>query len=288
MTSKSARPMRPLNVGDVVSAGISLLRSNFKTFSGLSIKAALWFLVPVYGWARGIMIYAQIGRMGFQEMRRQPETATQSLRAVEPRLWPFLGIALLVFLIQMAVSYALSFAVGIVILPISLVGSAGEAMAVLSALLAFVAQLVVLGAQMWVQARLFLWDLILALEPELESTAAITRSWELTKGSGVRILLTLLVSYLVILPLYALMIVIPLLVALPFLGSGFLEGGGNEAAVLGILLALLVFLVLAFGVIVLASPFFQTIKSVLYYDLRSRREGLDIQLRDRPQYPRDL
>jgi len=93
----------------------------------------------------------------------------------------------------------------------------------------------------------------------------------------------LLVAYLVMLPLYVLMFAIPVLIAVPFFGSGLLEGEGSTAAVLGLLFAFLIFLLLAFLIGVLTAPFFQTIKSVLYYDLRSRREGLDIQFRDRPR-----
>ncbi|MEM6518812.1 MAG: hypothetical protein AAF892_15875 [Cyanobacteria bacterium P01_D01_bin.71] len=273
--------MRPLNVGDAVSAAISLFRTNFGTFLGLNLKAVLWFFVPVYGWARCIMIQAQIGRLGFQELMRTPETVAQSLRAVEPRLWPFLGIALLVWLIQVAVSYAVSFAMSFLMIPVSIIGGTGEAAAALSALLMVGIQLVILAAQMWMQARLLLWDMILAMEPDTESTTAITRSWELTKGSGARILFVLLVAYLVMLPLYGLMLAVPIIIAIPFFSSGLIEGDGSGVAALGLLFAFFVFLVLAFVVGVLTSPFFQTIKSVLYYDLRSRREGLDIQFRDR-------
>jgi len=275
--------MRPLNVGDVASAAISLFRTNFKPFIGLNLKAVLWFFVPVYGWARGLMIQSQIARLGFQELMRRPETIAQSLQAVEPRLWPFLGIALLVWLIQAAVGYAASFALGIVMIPISVVGGAGEAAAALSVLLMVVVQLLVFAAQLWIQARLYLWNIILAMEPETESTTAITRSWELTQGNGIRVLFVLLVAYLVMLPLYALAFGIPIIIAIPFVGRGLVEGDGSAAAVLGIVLALLVFIVLAVLVGILTAPFFQTIKSVLYYDLRSRREGLDIQFRDRPR-----
>jgi len=283
MASQSSPSMRPLNVGDVVSAAISLFRTNFNTFLGLNLKAVLWFFVPVYGWARSLMIQSQIARLGFQELMRRPETVAASLQAVEPRLWPFLGIALLVWLIQLAVGYAASFAMGIVMLPISIIGTAGEAAAALSGLLMVIVQLVVLAAQMWIQARLYLWNIVLAMEPDVDSTTAITRSWELTKGNGVRVLFVLLVAYLVMLPLYVLMFAIPVLIAVPFFGSGLLEGEGSTAAVLGLLFAFLIFLLLAFLIGVLTAPFFQTIKSVLYYDLRSRREGLDIQFRDRPR-----
>ncbi|MEM6715947.1 MAG: hypothetical protein AAF622_12810 [Cyanobacteria bacterium P01_C01_bin.147] len=285
MASQSSSPMRPLNVGDVVSAAISLFRTNFGTYVGLNLKSVLWFIVPVYGWARGLMIQSQIARLGFQELMRQPETVAQSLRAVEPRLWPFLGIGLLVWLIQAGVGYAVSFAATLLTVPISVIGAAGsETASVLSVLLTFLVQLLVIAAQMWVQARLYLWNLILAMEPDIDSTTAINRSWELTKGNGVRVLFSLLVAYLVMLPLYALMIAIPVIIAVPFLGSGLLEGEGpTSAAILGIFFAILVFIALAILIGILTAPFFQTIKSVLYYDLRSRREGMDIQFRDRPR-----
>ncbi|MEM1280322.1 MAG: hypothetical protein AAGG53_09960, partial [Cyanobacteria bacterium P01_H01_bin.152] len=70
MASQSSSPMRPLNVGDVVSAAISLFRTNFGTYVGLNLKSVLWFIVPVYGWARGLMIQSQIARLGFQELMR--------------------------------------------------------------------------------------------------------------------------------------------------------------------------------------------------------------------------
>jgi hypothetical protein len=42
---------------------------------------------------------------------------------------------------------------------------------------------------------------------------------------------------------------------------------------------------LLLGIIIASNaailPFFQTVKAVIYYDLRSRREGLGLQLRDR-------
>ena len=288
MASQPASPIRPLNVGDVVSAAISLFRTNFGTFLGLNLKSVLWFMVPIYGWARGLMIQSQIARLGFRELSRQPETVNQSLQAIEPRLWTFLGIGLLVWLIQAAVGYAVSFAVTIITIPISILGSAGgEAAAALSGLLVVVVQLVVFAAQLWIQARLYLWNLILAMESEIESTTAINRSWELTKGNGVRVLFSLLIAYLVMLPLYALTMVIPVLIALPFLGGLLESDAPSAAALLGLLLAALVFVVLAIVVSIFTAPFFQTIKSVLYYDLRSRREGIDIQFRDRPRDQRE-
>lgn len=282
MASQSPGRMRPLNVGDVVSAGISLLRSNFKTYMGLSFKAALWYLVPVYGWARGLMIFAQISRLGFQEVIHEPENVKASLRKVEPRMWSFLGVALLVGLIQLAVNYAVSALTGVMILPLAAIAGAGAVAAAISGLLIFAMYLVMFGAQTWFQARFWLFDTIMAMETETDATASISRSWELTQGSAMRVLFVLLVSYLVMAPLFMLTFV-PFLFTIPFFAGLTPDGGGSDALGMAFLFAFLVFMVLLFFSVVLSAPFFQSIKAVLYYDLRSRREGLDIRFKDRPR-----
>ncbi|NER82810.1 MAG: hypothetical protein F6K42_25300 [Leptolyngbya sp. SIO1D8] len=101
MASNFPDRMGPLSAGNVVSAGISLLRTHFKTYLGLSTKAVLWYLVPIYGWSRGLMIFGQIGRLGFQEVIHQPEAVSTSFRILRPRMWSFLGVAILAFIIQM-------------------------------------------------------------------------------------------------------------------------------------------------------------------------------------------
>ena len=282
MASSSPRQLRPLNVGDVVSAGISLVRAHFKPYLGLSLKAALWYLVPVYGWAKGLMISAQIGRMGFHEIIRQPETVALSLRNVRPRMWSFLGVAMLVGLIQLALNYAISLVAGILLVPLAAIGAAGAAAAILSGVLIVVMQLVIFAAQTWIQARFWLYDMILAMETEREATESISRSWELTKGSATRVLLVLLVSYLVMAPLYFLSFV-PFLFTIPFFAGISTDATANPALGIALLLATLAFLVLFFFAVVLSAPFFQSLKAVLYYDLRNRREGLDLQFSDRPR-----
>lgn len=282
MTPNPPQSLRPLNVGNVVSAGLSLWRTHFKTYIGLSTKAVLWYLVPIYGWARCAMIVGQIGRLGFQEVIHQPETIRDALRKVEPRMWSFLGVAILVTLIQLALNYAISFAGSILLVPILAIGGAGESAAVLSAILSVIAQLAIFGVQMWIQARFWLYDIIIAVETDTDATSSISRSWELTSGSTSRVLVVLLITYLVMMPLFILSLV-PFLFTLPFFLNAPLEGA-NTTLISALLLAFLVFLVLILITGVITIPFWQSIKSVLYYDLRSRREGLDIQIRD-PQRP---
>lgn len=274
--------MRPLNVGDVVSAGISLLRSNFKTYMGLSLKAALWYLIPVYGWARGLMISAQIARLGFQELMRSPETVKGALRPLEPRMWSFLGVAFLVGIIQGAINYAVTTLAGGMMVPLAAIGAAGAAAAALSALLIVVVQLAAFAVQTWFQARFWLYDIIIAMETDTDSTSSITRSWELSNGSAMRMLFVLLVAYLVMSPIF-LLTMVPFLFTIPFFMGVSPEMGFSPGLGIALFFAILAFIVLMFFAVVVSVPFFQAIKAVVYYDLRSRREGLGLRFRERPQ-----
>ncbi len=279
MTINPTGRLRPVNVGNVVSVGISLYRTNFKTYSGLAFKSLLWYLVPVYGWARSLMILGQIGRLGFKEMVREPETAKQALGKVLPRLWTFLGIAFLVGLIQFGINIGLSIVRGMVSIPVLFLARTGEAGASISALLQLLLLLIFLAIQIWFQARFWLYDLLLAVETDLEATQAISRSWQLTQGSSFRVQLVFLITYMIMLPLIILSFV-PFLFTIPYFAA-FSSENPDPAFFSAIFLASLAFLVLLFVVSVFTVPFWQSVKTALYYDCRSRKEGLDLELKKR-------
>jgi hypothetical protein len=278
MAAPPRKTTGPLNVGDVVSGGISLLRANFKTYLGLSVKGVLWSLIPVYGWAKASLMYATIGRHGFREVIHQPETVNLVHQKLSPRMWVFLGVGLLVGLIQFAVNYGISTVGSIVTIPLIALGGAGATAVALSGLLMVLAQLVIFTAQMWFQARFWLYDMILAMELEIDATSSISRSWELTKGSATRVLMVLLITYLVLSPLFALAFV-PFLFTIPYFVNTSWETP-DPTLVGAIFLAVFAFILLLLLALMLSMPLWQSIKSVLYYDLRSRREGMDIQFRD--------
>ncbi|MEM9163137.1 MAG: hypothetical protein AAGC54_08710 [Cyanobacteria bacterium P01_F01_bin.4] len=283
MTASSPSPIRPLNIGNVVSAGLSLYRTNFKTYTGLSLKALLWYLLPIYGWAKSAMIAGQIGRLGFQELIRQPESVPGALQRVSPKMWSFLGVAILVGLIQAGVNIAASMASWIVLFPVALIGGAlGDVGVVLTGLINFVVQIILFAIQLWFQARFLVYDLAIAVETDKESIGSISRSWNLSKGSVFRVQGVLLVTYLIMVPLFVLSAV-PLLFTIPLFARISVDfPTADVGPIVGLIaLAFLAFFVLLLVAGIFTMPFFQSIKSVLYYDLLSRREGLDIQLADR-------
>ncbi|NJQ97971.1 MAG: hypothetical protein HC784_10775 [Hydrococcus sp. CSU_1_8] len=114
----------------------------------------------------------------------------------------------------------------------------------------------------WLYSRLSIVELPIAIESETDASAAIGRSWNLTKGFVVRLQLIFFVAFLITLPLS---LVVNLI--------GFFLPQDSAIAVL-INLALSIVL----GAFLI--PFWQAIKAVIYYDLRTRKEGIDLEIRD--------
>lgn len=277
----SQSSMRPLSVGNVVSSALVLYRSHFKLYLGLAFKSLLWSLIPIYGWAKASMISAQISRLAFGELINKPETAKSAENHLKPRMWSFLGAGILVGLILFAVNFGLSIVSNILQLSVTAILGNNNLLAVL---LGLVIILITWTAQLWFQARYFIPELPIAIE-NIDASTTISRTWELTKGAGVRILLILLVAYLITAPL-ALITIIPLFFMLGYVVSLGLQAGVGSSSVASdggatFLISLLSFIVLIILIGTLVMPFWQAIKAVIYYDLRSRREGMGLQVRDR-------
>jgi len=100
----------------------------------------------------------------------------------------------------------------------------------------------------------------LVLESHRSATKAMARSWTLTKGSRGKIFLSVFVLFL--------LLVIPSLALLVMsVGS---DDGESILPYIGIILTALLQL--------LVYPFFYAMMTVLYYDLRVRREGYDLEM----------
>ncbi|HEY9858561.1 MAG TPA: hypothetical protein V6D16_03575 [Candidatus Obscuribacterales bacterium] len=271
-------PIRPLSIGNIVSAGFQLYRSHFKQYLGLACKAILWAFIPVYGWAKASTINATISRLAFQDLVNQPESTSTARNQLEPKLWQFLVVQLLVGLILFGVNVGLSIAQGILV---GILGAIFGAESALTGLVSAVTSIVIFVIYIWAYSRFFIPDVVLALENQLDGTKAISRSWELTQGHVLRLQGVVLVAGLITFPLIALA-VIPMILAIASLAAVAVTGGGPDAGTLGFfLISLLVSIVLIIFASIVTAPFWQAIKAAVYYDLRGRREGMGFKLRDR-------
>ena len=276
MTGKPRYPdrLRPLSIGNAVSMGTRLYRSHFKTYLKLALFAYLWLLAPIYGWAKYLAISGAIARLAFGELTNQPESVKTASQHVNRRLWSFLGLAISVG------SLFIGLFLGIGILMILVWGFEGRAIAALIshagrvglvtsvAMAIALAAIVVIGI-IWLFSRLLFSEVPLAIETDITVSQSISRSWALTKAVVHRVIGIAAVSSIVTLPIVVLMNIIPDLLMTRL----ETESTTPSIAYPGLL-------ILRITGSILELPFWQTIKAVLYYDLRSRKEGLDLQLRN--------
>lgn len=302
-------PMGPLSVGNVVSAGLVLYRSHLQMYLGIALIATLWLapaniilfllssawsgiaspLLPswllfliwiplmIWGFSKYLVNSALISRLAFGELISQPERMSDARRQLNDRNWSFFRVAfqvgLLLVLVYIALAIVAVLVAGILGIIIGLVlgglfANQATGSIVTTILGGVIAVVILLGGLTWFFARWLIAEVPLAVEEGVNGKQSIDRSWELSKNSAFRIQGVVLITFLVTLPILILTGYAPQIFLLQ------LEPGSS--------LYWIVYLVsfiasLAGGILVL--PFWQAIKAVVYYDLRSRREGLGMQLR---------
>jgi hypothetical protein len=262
----------PLSVGNVVSASLRIYRDHFKSYFGLAFVANLWLLVPIYGWAKFSAISALISRLAFGEVREKPETISDARREVNPRMWRFLWAGILTYLIFFGVSLIGGIAMAIVA---GVAGAIFRQNDVIIGALVVVAVIAFFIICIRILSRLLIVELPLAIENNIGASSAIGRSRELTKGSVGRIQWIVLVAILVSLPITIVVQILATIIQV-FLSRVL----GAESGIYYLVYYLLT-LLLSFGSSALQTPFWQAMKAIIYYDLRSRKEGLGLQIRKR-------
>jgi hypothetical protein len=276
----SSKSLKPLSVGNVVTAAIQLFRSHFKQYLGLTLKSYLWVLVPLYGWAKFLMIHAMISRLAFGDLIGRPESEKEARSQLEDKKWGFLGLAFLVGLISGGVVIAFYFALIILVLIgvaiVAVVGQDNIAVLVILGILGVLAFAIFIVAMTWFYSRLMISELPFAIESVSNAASSVGRSWELTKGYVLRIQGIVIVAFLMTLPLQIITQALAFIFQI-FLARFFSE---DSAAFLAISLLGSYFIGAASSLFVV--PFWQSIKAVIYYDVRNRTEGLDLEIRDRP------
>ncbi len=307
--------IRPLKIGDVVSTGFVLYRSHLKTFLSLAGVAVLWSLLPLvalsgiifilgfffpllqgsvgvvillgilaavgwfwalfYGIAKYWMNAAHIARIAFLDLTNQPERLTDGRQYLQPRLWSFLRVAATIG-IRIVLVYLVVIVVAVVVLGsvTAFISATPDLWAILLTTLIFL--LVIVAAifvLIWIFSRWMIAEVPLAVEPSTNGLQSVDRSWNLTQGSVRRVLLIASVAFMITVPVLGISNLLP-----SFVMQTIPPGTTLWWSIYGFSLAL----GLLSNIIIL--PFWQSLKAVIYYDLRSRKEGIDLQLRDRHQH----
>jgi hypothetical protein len=293
-----------LSVGDVVSGSLRVYRDHFKSYLWLAGQAYLWLLAPFlitalsvailaglatvmepialtgliilaiavllvpWGYCLGKLLAIQgvLARLVFFEVGEQPETVAAAKIQLMPRFWRFLWVSLLTSLVFFLFFIPIVLGYGVIIGLFTFIfmeDNPDVVTILLSALLTIVWSLVSLYVYIWIFARLALVDVCLALEPTLSPFNAISRSWSLTKGYVLSLQLIFFLAFLITLPL-------SMVTNIGSITTLILDIDPAWGSVIDVPLSLVIS--------VLIVPFWQAIKALVYYDLRTRKEGLNLSL----------
>ncbi|MGM7777871.1 glycerophosphoryl diester phosphodiesterase membrane domain-containing protein [Arthrobacter sp. KNU-44] len=302
-------PLRPLFFGEIMDGAFQTIRRNTKTMFGsalivqaisgaLSEVAALGmlgmaqppvggftsqaeamrYLSPVVGALAGIMGVSLLalalasilqGVMAIPVARsalNRPTGFKQMWSLARSRLWPLVGFAFLLI-----AGSLLFFAVLFLLAALILTG-----LGPMGVLLLFPLGLGGVAVYAWIYTKLLVAPAAITIE-ELGLFAGLRRSWTLTSRNWWRIFgITLFVSFII--GVIGQVIQIPLGLAAGGITSVFApHAGASQVTTTAIVLAVVSLVV---GVLVSAVGFaFQTsVASLIYLDLRMRRDGLDVEL----------
>jgi len=236
--------LRPLSLGEVLDVSFGLYRS---LFAPLLVIAVICQSLPM---ALGVYIGAS-GAL-FVNL------ALSLVYGVLAVILGSLGVAASTFVVsdaylgrETSASVALHRAV-------SLLGRL-VVISLLSSLLIGIGFMLLIVPGVILLSGLILSTVVAVLETTPSATAAMGRSWELTGGFRGKVLLTLLVAFLLLL--------VPS-IALGGIGAVFGAEGPFALLLLALESILQIFI----------YPFVYVVMTVLYYDLRVRKEGFDLEL----------
>lgn len=320
--------LRPMTLGDILNGAFSLIRNNPKTTVGLSLVVmavasivssigfggymsdygvlldqamtdpaavdpndplpfSTWSLVAMYGgalltYAGTTLVTGLLTAVVGMAVLGHKLSPAQAWAAVKDRIGAVVGLALLQLLIFFGLTLVI-LVVGVVglflglFLAVSGNQTVGVIVIALSVVLGFLGGLALAS---WIYVRLYLAMPVVVLE-RLGVGASLARSWRLTRGSWWRVFGIVLVATLLI-GLVGGLLSTPfsLVAAIP---SIFAPGEAWAAVAAGALIYV--------GDVLISSvtaPFTVGVATLLYVDLRMRREGLDLRLHEAARTGREV
>ncbi len=314
MAKNNYDPVGTLSIGNVITTGTTLYKSNFKRYFQVSLRATGWLIaigfsavigiliggvlsgvtkswlltIPLgLGWI-AIVLYclakyatnrAVICRLAYQEIIDAPESAEVATRQLTPRTWSFLRLSWLVgfYLCLVAtISY-----IGLGILVVMAIGVAiyGLNLSIENPFIIVGIALLIIGAFLvWlvILIRYYAYWFIAELPLAIEQTTSA--NFSISRSNKLSRTVT---SRVVLIITIAFLMTLPISAvgSVPsFIGqimsSVNISGDPSTQAIGKSLVSLGLLLNLLSELFVM--PFWQAIKAIVYADLRNRREGGDL------------
>jgi hypothetical protein len=311
MTKISSDPVGTLSIGNVVTTGTILYRSNLKRYLQVSLRATAW-VVAIFASAVGLLFIggvlfgitqswlltiplgfvwfglalylsakcstdrAVICRLAYQELIDAPETVAVATRQLLPRTWAFLRLSLLltiyVFLIALAGYILLILAIGLIVGVLIYVVKLSPDNGVFIFIMGLLGIALVLLTVAFV-IRFYASWFVAELPLAVESTASASFSLRRSRQLSNNV-----IRKLVLIITVAFLITLPLstIGAIPSWIGQFMTASTTESTkIAGGFVTIAGFFV-SIAIELLVMPFWQVIKAIVYFDIRNRQEGNDL------------
>ena len=216
------------------------IRTSYLLYAGAYLLVSILEYLVVYN-----LVTAALARAISNRYLGDPVSIGRAYRSILGRFWPLLGAVFLLVLINVAL-IALPLLLSIVV----------ECVGVL-------VLLVVLPLLVWIDIRLVFITQAVVLD-DRPARGALIRSWDLVRGYGWRTL-----GVVLLLALFSLLIVT---------GPSYIATFGMQVLGAPLLVQTVASGVLSAVLTALFTPIRLTGMTLLYYDLRIRKEGLDLEL----------
>ncbi len=317
MQNSSSPNSTMLSIGNVVSLSISMYKSHFKQNLKVAVNAAIWvglskasflLLLLVVVAQVGVFLFskftevnsyfepliqgfvnpfftaivlivcilfliigsaifklrqAQIARLTYSFLLNQPESLQQVLVALNSKIWHFWWLGVKVGFINMGVNTLLNrVEIGIT-----------EKLSTSPSLdgIEIVLTVIQCAISIWVSAVLSLAYVVFSVEGK-QAHSTISRCWNLAKGFAPKITIIGLLAAIVTMPPYLAAF------SLPVAAFTSLLHHGTPSRFYIFLASIGLFLAISWLLDLLLIPFTPIVNAVTYYDLRQRKEGVDLRL----------
>lgn len=276
--------MRYFTPENAVTASMNLYRKRFKTYFKISLISYLWFLIPIYGWAKFYGGLALISRLAFSEINGKTETVAEAQKHINPQIWKFFLASILASLgfAYRAVLWLILWSICSGLLSSVFILLFGSFLGVnygFIALFGVIFFVIMLCIYAWFFTKLieiyspfFIYEIPLAIEEEITSSTTIIRSRQLVEGLRRSVVTTIVLPVLTTTPLIILFTVLWLFI------SEFIKGAisPNSTESTSIVIEQVIWIIYWGSFNILFTPFWQALKSMVYYNLRCQKEAFDL------------
>ena len=301
--------LRPSTLGEILDRTFQLYRNNFWLLLGIAalpLVLALVLAVPIvaifaipgiagriddpaatirviaFMFAFVIFLPLYLGLYAFSIagitqatiaiQRGEKLTIRAALKMVRPRFWTYLWYLLLQGIMAGIVPVCIAGVLVGTLIYLASHSGGGAASGIAFGLLMFLAETALFGVIVWLILSYAMGMAVCVVEKKT-AWQSLMRSWSLSKGTRGRIF----VLYLLLLVLSFVVLMISYLLALIVILAATFLGTGKALAVIGLIVAAIVYIVGIIGTQIAIVPVPWIALVLFYYDQRIRKEGYDIE-----------